>query len=223
MAKVHGIAGEWARVRGVITGLWPLFLGVFATGFFFAVWFFKSPGLGAVGVALSLVGCGIALQHGWRQTERFFKGARGEEKVAGLLAMLPDSYHVFNDFPADGVPVDHVVVGPVGVFAVETKFWSGAVSVEDGRLLVDGCEPDRDPIAQVQREADLVRATLSARGWTGMVTPVLAFASNVLQSRCCELDGVVVMNASELAHSFVHGRKVLPMAELDRLAALMAN
>lgn len=223
MAKVHGIAGEWARVRGVIIGLWPLFLGVFAFGFFCAVWICVSPGVGAVAAALSLVACGLSLQHGWRRTERFFKGARGEEKVAAELALLPDSYHVFNDFPADGVPVDHVVVGPVGVFAVETKFWSGAVTVEDGRLLVDGHAPDRDPLAQVQKEADLVRATLSARGWIGLVTPVLTFASNALQAKCCELDGVVVMNVGELTHCLVHGRKVLPTAELDRLVTLMEN
>ena len=33
MAKVHGVAGEWARVKGMVTGLWPLFLGVFVAGF----------------------------------------------------------------------------------------------------------------------------------------------------------------------------------------------
>ena len=33
MAKIHGVAGEWARVKGMVTGLWPLFLGVFAAGF----------------------------------------------------------------------------------------------------------------------------------------------------------------------------------------------
>ena len=37
MAKVHGVAGEWARVKGMVTGLWPLFLGVFAAGFAVAV------------------------------------------------------------------------------------------------------------------------------------------------------------------------------------------
>ena len=32
MAKIHGIPGEWARVKGTVAGLWPLFLGVFAAG-----------------------------------------------------------------------------------------------------------------------------------------------------------------------------------------------
>ena len=37
MARIHGIAGEWARVKGMVAGLWPLFLGVFAAGFAFAL------------------------------------------------------------------------------------------------------------------------------------------------------------------------------------------
>ena len=37
MAEVHGTAGEWARVKGMVYGLWPLFLGVFVAGFSVAV------------------------------------------------------------------------------------------------------------------------------------------------------------------------------------------
>ena len=32
MASIHGVAGEWARVKGTVLGLWPLFAGVFAAG-----------------------------------------------------------------------------------------------------------------------------------------------------------------------------------------------
>ena len=37
MAKIHGIPGEWARVKGTVAGLWPLFLGVFLLGFALAL------------------------------------------------------------------------------------------------------------------------------------------------------------------------------------------
>lgn len=41
-------------------------------------------------------------------------------------------FHVFHDIPAKGFNVDHVIVGPEGVFAVETKGRAKATT-EDGR------------------------------------------------------------------------------------------
>ena len=55
MAKIHGVAGEWARVKGMVMGLWPLFLGVFACGFSVAL-MFRWPAVGA-----SLLVCSLAL------------------------------------------------------------------------------------------------------------------------------------------------------------------
>ena len=75
---------------------------------------------GAAALVLSLLYCAWSLTKGLRHIERYFKGARGEERVAGILKTLPDAYHVFNDFVACGTHVDHVVAGPAGVFAVET-------------------------------------------------------------------------------------------------------
>ena len=129
MAHIHGIAGEWARVRGTVVGLWPLFLGVFDAGLSLGVCAVSTSwGLGMFCISLGCIG--YSLRQGLRRTARFFVGARGEERVSGILKELPDRYHVFNDFEAGGVHVDHVVVGPAGVFAVETKYWRGRVTVE---------------------------------------------------------------------------------------------
>ena len=53
-------------------------------------------------------------------------GLRGEWLVAETLSfLLKDGYRVYHDFPlkdlAKGANIDHIVVGPTGVFAVETK------------------------------------------------------------------------------------------------------
>lgn len=222
MATIHGVAGEWARVKGTVMGLWPLFVAVFGVGFAVATAAFLHAGIGAVLLALALVACYFFLMRGMRRVESFFKGAKGEEKVCGILARLPEAYHVFNDFVAGGVHVDHVVVGPAGVFAVETKCWAGAVEVEDGRILVGGQPPDRDPIGQALREAALVAGELKAKGWTGLVTPVLAFASDTFRPRSAQLQsGVVVMNSNELERHFAAGRRVVDRNELERLVALM--
>ena len=222
MARIHGVAGEWARVKGTVFGLWPLFLGVFAAGASVTL-LAIAPLWGASLLVASLVYMSWSLMMGLHRVERFFKGARGEEKIAGILATLPDAYHVFNDFTVGRNHIDHVVIGPGGVFAVETKCWRGKVTVEDGSILLDGQLPDRSPLAQVVREATIVRNALVALGWNGLVTPVLAFASDSFAAHRADVKGTIVMNSNELRSSFETDRVVIPSAELDRLVSLMEN
>ena len=220
MAKIHGIPGEWARVKGTVVGLWPLFLGVFVAGASAALVFFL-PLAGGTLLVCSFLWIIWSLMVGLRRVESFYKGARGEEKVSGILESLPESYHVFNDFAVGRNHVDHVVAGPGGVFAIETKFWNGKVTVEDGHVLLDGQLPDRSPLSQAVREAALVRNALVSAGWSGMVTPVVAFASDSFVAHRANVKGTVIINASELKQSFDTDRVVIPPAELDRLVSLM--
>ena len=220
MAQMHGVAGEWARVKGTVWGLWPLFLAVFAAGFSLAL-LLTCTAWGAVLLAVSLIYGGWSLACGLRHVERYFKGARGEEKVSGILQKLPDGYHVFNDFMACGNHVDHVVVGPAGVFAVETKYWVGTVTAEDGRILLNGQLPERSPLGQASREAGQVRTELQKKGWLGAVTPVLVFASDTFEAKIAEIDGVIVLNSNHLLDSFHTDRVIIPAAELNRLVRVM--
>jgi len=49
-------------------------------------------------------------------------GYEGELVTAQELhKLMPEGNYVFHDFPADNFNIDHVVVGPGGVFAIETK------------------------------------------------------------------------------------------------------
>lgn len=220
MAKIHGIPGEWARVKGTVAGLWPLFLGVFAAGCA-SVLIAISPLIGATALVCALLWIIWSMMAGLKRVESFYKGARGEEKVSGILENLPDSYHVFNDFTVGRNHIDHVVAGPGGVFAIETKFWNGKVTVEDGHVLVDGQLPDRSPLNQAIREATIVRNALVAAGWNGLVTPVVAFASDSFDAHRANLKGTIVINSNELRSSFDTDRVVIPPAELDRLVSLM--
>ena len=220
MAKIHGIPGEWARVKGTVAGLWPLFLGVFVAGAAATLIAFF-PLIGATALVCALLWIIWSLMAGLRRVESFYKGARGEEKVSEILRSLPDSYHVFNDFTVGRNHVDHVVAGPGGVFAIETKFWNGKVTVEDGHVLLDGQLPDRSPLNQAIREATLVRNALVAAGWNGLVTPVVAFASDSFTAHRANLRGTIIINSNELRTSFDTDRVVIPPAELDRLVSLM--
>lgn len=58
-----------------------------------------------------------------RQKRRAYQlGFQGERYVAEELnQLLADGFEVFHDVPFDKFNIDHVLVGPQGIFAVETK------------------------------------------------------------------------------------------------------
>lgn len=223
MAEVHGVAGESARVRGTVASLMPLFVSIGLFGFSLALFSFISVAYGGAALVVSLMAIAYFLRRGERRMESYFKGARGEEYISGILKALPNGYHVFNDFAAGRVRVDHVVVGPAGVFSVETKCWRGRVTLENGRIWVDGVSPSRNPLAQTLREAHAVKTALTKAGWVGPVTPLLTFASNTFEAAIAESHGVVILNANHLVKSFDNHRVFIPPAELERLVRLMES
>ena len=220
MAKIHGLPGEWARVKGLVFGLWPLFLGMFGAGFAAAITLY-TPIWGLIVFLVSVIYCYWRLFKGLQYVERYYKGAQGEILVSTLLSQLPAAYHVFNDFKALGEHIDHVVVGPSGVFSVETKYWQSPVTIEEGHILVGGRLPSRMPVPQALKEARLVHEELQRRGCKTDVVPILAFASNTFTDAIVELDGVMVMNANRLLENILAGRELLNDDEINRLIGLM--
>jgi hypothetical protein len=69
------------------------------------------------------------------------QGAAGEVEVAKALEALPQGWVVLHDLAWPGRPkanLDHVVIGPGGVFVVDAKNWSGTVEVRDHVLRQNG-------------------------------------------------------------------------------------
>lgn len=221
MAKIHGVAGEWARVYGVVIGLWPLFLAVALGGFFLSMTIFGYLEIGLLGLGIDFVFTYWSWLNGFKRTERFFIGAKGEEQVSEILKKLPDSYHVFNDFAIGRRHVDHVVVGPAGVFAIETKCWAAKVTLDDGHILVGGMIPDRSPLNQAKDEAKAVKTALLKEGWKGDVTALVVFASNTFVPKIADVQGTIVLNAAEIQKAFSSDRVVLSPSELKRLIMII--
>lgn len=57
----------------------------------------------------------------------WYKGLEGENLVLNYLNTLPKDYFVFNDvnLPGKKGNIDHVVIGPNGIFTIETKNYGG--------------------------------------------------------------------------------------------------
>ncbi len=75
-----------------------------------------------------------------RVAERHQKGAVGERQIAAIFRSLSDDYHVFHGVEVEGNgDMDHIVVGPTGVFCIDAKNWRGPIKAdEDGELVIDG-------------------------------------------------------------------------------------
>lgn len=85
--------------------------------------------LNQVGLVL-LLAPSVASYYYLRQYHRYNGGWQGEKRVAKLLNnTLSDDYFLINDLylREGGGDVDHVVLGPNGIFVLETKNWNGKI------------------------------------------------------------------------------------------------
>ena len=75
----------------------------------------------------------------FKANRHLFYGAKGEEKVINVLSTLPQNYIVINNYRLKfhdpiydkrnddriySIQIDHLVVGPTGIYLIETKNWS---------------------------------------------------------------------------------------------------
>jgi hypothetical protein len=84
-----------------------------------------------------LLGLAVAALVGWRlrfrpseRARTWQRGAHGERQTARLLdGLTRDGYVVFHDLAVPDSPanVDHLVIGPSGVFVIDSKQWTGRV------------------------------------------------------------------------------------------------
>ena len=96
-----------------------------------------------------------------------------------LDALRDEDCYVTHDLTGDKFNVDHVVIGPHGIFTVETKTISKPLK-GSAKVLYDhgggGFSPERDPIAQSQHQAAWLRRLLrDGTGKTFQVKPVVVY------------------------------------------------
>ena len=217
---VHGDPGDSARTEGIVRVLAPTMLALFICGICVGATLPTVGGaVGAVAIAASLVVLSFVVRRNLRGLSSWFKGAHGEELVGFVLRGLPEGWHVFHDYPvAYRVYADHIVAGAEGVFAVETKYWAGRVTLAGGKILVNGSEPSRPPLEQAARQAALTEALLGRRlPQAPVCTPVLCFASDTFDGAPARVGEVLVCNVSELTGMLAGAGGHLTEDELERV------
>jgi len=111
------------------------------------------------------------IRHLIRERACYRLGFEGERYVAEELnQLMADGFRVFHDVPFDGFNIDHVLVGPTGVFVIETKTKKKPLvgGKRQYRVIFDGERlrfpngTDAAAIDQVRRNQKTVSKWLSA-------------------------------------------------------------
>ncbi|WEG08804.1 nuclease-related domain-containing protein [Microbacterium horticulturae] len=179
------------------------------------------------------------------ESRPWYLGALGEREVARLLDQLGADWHAIHSVPVgtSGSDIDHVLVGPGGVYTVNSKFHDGArVWVAGRSLLVNGQRKDhlRNAAFEARRASKLITraagspvhvsaiiAIVGARSLTIRAQPAeVAVLSSVRMVRWLK-QRPAVLNEEEVRHiagtvmrSSTWGSQSAPDADLSAFATL---
>lgn len=152
-------------------------------------------------------------------------GERGERHVSDVLRRLrPRDYITFDDLLFRDVNVDHVVVGPSGVFAIETKaysvFGNGSAGIDaNGALRLSGKTVLKNPLKQARASAAQVSLELGRylrrKIW---VEPVVILPGWKIDPPDLETD-VVVLSDETISEFFASRPQKLSNAEIREISS----
>ena len=165
----------------------------------------------------------------WRNT---WLGYFGERIVAESLEELkPQGFRIFHDVPAGDTKnpfnIDHVIVGPSGVFAVETKTrrkgrarpgFAEHQIIYDGQVLAYPWGEDRHGLDQAARQAAWLQSSLEQLlGQSVRVQPLLTFPGWMVITRAP--GAVTVLNPKQIPAALaLRGTPALDDRQIDLIS-----
>jgi hypothetical protein len=193
------IVGLFAIVTGVVAVVVPDWLAPYVIGF----------GAASACWYLALMAVQVA------GTTSYLVGSQGEEWTSeGLRRLRQRGWHVIEHVPLQYGDIDHVLVGPGGAFAIETKATSRTWNLD---------APDRwlvQAIAQCRDRAEDLRRLLGSgiAGLRTAPTPVLVLWGETIGERD-QFNGVKIVHGPELRNWTEQlGSDALSTAEVERAA-----
>jgi DnaJ-class molecular chaperone with C-terminal Zn finger domain len=98
-----------------------------------------------------------------REIRHMLAKALAEEKTARTVSALGIGFTIWNDVAARDGKVDHVVLGPAGLFAVESEDWGSEVRVVRGEAVGDGLGVHAEPVRLLTRRTRALGKELGVR------------------------------------------------------------
>jgi Nuclease-related domain len=182
-------AAEWAGYRRTL-----LLRFAAVTAAALVVGIFAWP-LGLAIPAAAIVAGGLAFLLRFRvsaDSKAWQRGAKGEQSTARRLRRLGRGWTVFHDLaiPGSRANADHLVIGPPGVFLIDSKHYRGPVTLTPEGTLWYGRHPLTRVLATVRWEAAVFSQTLGTA-----ITPMLSIHGAQLPWDELMAEGIPVLTA----------------------------
>jgi hypothetical protein len=178
----------------------------------------------AVAMIFPLIGVFVfyRLYRGYRQ------GLEGEKQVTNVLSStLSDEYFLINDVQlvvGKRSNIDHIVLGPTGIFVLETKNHSGKIACYEDSWTSIG----QNPFAQARSNASIVYRVIKASGIFESKPPWIQ-AVAVFANKKVELDrrkapsNVEVLKIDELTNYITQETTRLSTQEIELISKEILN
>jgi hypothetical protein len=191
-------AAEWAAWTRTLPWRAAAILGIGAAGGVLGRLLAPRLGLVAAALAAAAVGWGLRFRPSpdavaWR------RGAAGERRTARLLGPLErHGWAILHDLavPRSRANIDHLVIGPGGLFVIDSKQYRGRLQLDPSGRLWHGRYPLTPTLQAVSFEADQAAQVLPDPGMA--VVPIVAVHGVQVPWGKVVVDGVPVVTARRL-------------------------
>jgi hypothetical protein len=234
MAKVLGETARYVTKQSIkkyqlqfLTIFLAAYFFALVLGFFLGFDFNKHPYL-QIAILILLAGIAViarllinrVIDNLEKKRIDFRKGATGEALVGYILAGFPDAYRIIPGVETSFGDIDHVVVGPTGVYAVDTKNWRGIVTADDqGELLLNGRPTKKPAIGNLTRSIMTTKKKIKARSALDpYVRGVLAFPSARVEAKWGTTGPVHCITDEQLYDYIVEKKKRLTKKEIESIS-----
>ena len=192
----------------------------------YLIWLISEGERGSTGNLLFILGIGFTGYLVWKvlkliELRKSLRIGLGNEMATGeeLNRLMLDGYLVYHDLPGERFNIDHILVGPSGVFAVawaRSKGSRGNRMAEarvtyDGERLVFPSGTTKQPIDQAKAQAAWLSKWLSnAVGDPVKVSPMVTIPGWYIERK--SPDGIPVLNPKQVK-TYLDGRKETVVSE----------
>lgn len=157
-------------------------------------------------------------------------GRDGERVVAQYLEWFRSAnFFVFHDVPSGDANVDHVLIGPKGVFTIETKTHSKPargeckVTVVAGEVRANGLVLDRNPLVQAKAQANWLRNFFAESQFQVNVWPVVAFPGWFVEPFDTKAAGAWVLEPKALSKYMENEPERLSREQVQAMASALRS
>ena len=159
----------------------------------------------------------------WRS---YSKGLKGEELVEQVLLSLDDSYFLINDFSFSDEKgnIDHIIVGPSGIFVVETKNYKGSMTIRGDKWYFGEWKRVKSASYQAKRNERALETYLKSKGRRIRVRSIVVLTDPNIKLNLSGFSSTPILKINELLpylKNLAQNYRKFRVEEIESYAALI--